>query len=102
VSRRVFSKPAQSQPKQPPVSLAAGLAISAVVVIGMASGFYYGRAPLVTLVPELTPLYNLVGLKDEAFELGMELRYIESVRHLVDGERVMVAEGSGANPLNQE
>ena len=102
VSRRVFSKTAQSQPKQPPVSLAAGLAISAVVVIGMASGFYYGRAPLVTLVPELTPLYNLVGLKDEAFELGMELRYIESVRHLVDGERVMVAEGSGANLLNQE
>jgi len=103
VSRRGFSNSARPQPKQPQVSLAAGLAISVVVVvIGMASGFYYGRAPLVAMVPELTHLYDLVGLKDEAFELGMELRYIKSVRHLANGERVMIAEGLGGNPLSQE
>ncbi len=102
VSRRAFSKPARPQPKQPQVLLAAGWAISAVVVIGMASGFYYGRAPLVAMVPEMTHLYDLVGLKDEALELGLELRYIKSVPRVVNGERVMVAEGLGGNLLNQE
>ncbi|MCZ6859413.1 MAG: zinc-ribbon domain-containing protein [Alphaproteobacteria bacterium] len=102
IARRTFSKPARPQPKQPQVSLAAGLAISAMVVTGMASGFYYGRAPLAVLVTELTQLYDLAGRNDEAFELGLELRYIDSADHLVDGERVVVAEGLGGNLLHQE
>jgi predicted Zn finger-like uncharacterized protein len=102
VSRRSFSKPARPQPKQPQVSLAARWAISAVVVIGMASGFYYGRAPLVAMVPEMNHLYGLVGLKDKAFGFGLELRYIKSALRIVDGERVVVAEGLGGYLLNRE
>ena len=102
VSRRAFSRPARPQPKQPRVSLAAGWALYAVVVIGLASGFYYGRAPLVAMVPEMTRLYDLVGLKDEAFELGLELRDVKSVRRLVDGERVVVVEGLVVNLSNED
>jgi predicted Zn finger-like uncharacterized protein len=102
VSRRAFSKPARPQPKQPQVSLAVGWAIYAVVVIGLVSGFYYGRAPLVAMVPEMTRLYDLVGLKDEAFELGLELRDVKSVRRLIDGERVVVIEGLVVNLSNQD
>ncbi|MEE8499879.1 MAG: MJ0042-type zinc finger domain-containing protein [Kiloniellales bacterium] len=97
VSRRAFSKPARPRPKQPQVSLAAGWALYAVVAIGLASGFYYGRAPLVAMVPEMTRLYDLVGLNDEVFELGLELRDVKSVRRLVDGERVVVVEGLVVN-----
>jgi hypothetical protein len=77
--------------------LAAGWALYAVVVIGLASGFYYGRAPLVAMVPEMTRLYDLVGLNDEVFELGLELRDVKSVRRLVDGKRVVVVEGLVVN-----
>ncbi len=97
VSRRAFAKPARPQPKQPQVSLAAGWALYAVVAIGLASGFYYGRAPLVAMVPELNRLYDLVGLNDEVFELGLELRDVKSVRRLVDGKRVVVVEGLVVN-----
>ena len=97
VSRRAFAKPARPRPKQPQVSLAAGWALYAVVVIGLASGFYYGRAPLVAMVPEMTRLYDLVGLKDAVFELGLELRDVKSVRRLVDGKRVVVVEGLVVN-----
>lgn len=97
VSRRAFSKPARPRPKPPRVSLAVGWALYAVVVIGLASGFYYGRAPLIAMVPEMTRLYDLVGLKEEAFELGLELRDVKSVRRLIDGERVVVIEGMIVN-----
>ena len=102
VSRRAFAKPARPKPKPPRVSLAAGWAIYAVVVIGLASGFYYGRAPLVAMVPEMTRLYDLVGLKDEVLELGLELRDVKSVRRLIDGERVVVIEGLVVNLSNQD
>lgn len=102
VSRRAFSKPARPQPKQPRVSLAVGWAIYAVVVIGLASGFYYGRAPLVAMVPEMTRLYDLIGLQDEAIEFGLELREVKSVRRLIDGERVVVIEGLVVNLTDQD
>lgn len=102
VSRRAFSKPARPQAKQPQVSLAVGWAIYAVVVIGLVSGFYYGRAPLVAMVPEMTRLYDLVGLKEAAFELGLELRDVKSVRRLIDGERVVVIEGLIVNVSNED
>ena len=102
VSRRAFSKPARPQPKQPQVSLAAGWALYAVVVIGLASGFYYGRAPLVAMVPEITRLYDLVGLKYEVLELGLELRDVKSVRRLIEGARVVVIEGLVVNLSNQD
>ena len=102
VSRRAFSKPARPRPKQPQVSLAAGWSLYAVVVIGLASGFYYGRAPLVAMVPEMTRLYDLVGLNDEVFELGLELRDVKSVRRLVDGKRVVVVEGLVVNLSNRD
>ena len=101
VSRRAFSKPARPRPKQPRVSLAAGWALYAVVVIGLASGFYYGRAPLVAMVPEMTRLYDLVGLKDEIFELGLDFRDLKTLRRQVDGERVLVVEGLVVNLSDQ-
>ena len=66
VSRRTFSNPAKPQPKPAQSSLAAGWAIYALVVIGLASGFYFGRAPLVAKIPEMTRLYDLFGLEEEA------------------------------------
>lgn len=92
-SRRTFSKPAKPQRKAPQSSLAAGWAIYAVVVIGLAAGFYYGRAPLVAKIPEMTRLYDLLGLEEETLELGLELRDLKTVRRLIDGERVVVVEG---------
>jgi hypothetical protein len=79
-----------------------------VVVIGLASGFYYGRAPLVAVVPEMTRLYDLVGLKDgvlekgEAFEFGLDLRDLKTVRRQINGERVVVIEGLVVNLSNQD
>ncbi len=101
MSRRAFSKPTRPRREQPRVSLAAGWALYAVVVIGLASGFYYGRAPLVAMVPEITRLYDLVGLNDEVFELGLELRDVKSVRRLINDERVVVIEGLVVNLSNQ-
>ena len=102
VSRRAFSKPSRPPPKQPRGSLAVGWAIYAVVVIGLGSGFYFGRAPLVAMVPEMTRLYDLVGLKDEVIELGLQLRDVKSVRRLVDDERVVVIEGLIVNLSSQD
>jgi predicted Zn finger-like uncharacterized protein len=101
VSRRAFSKPARPQPKQPKVSLVVGWAIYAVVVIGLASGFFYGRAPLVAMVPELSRLYDLVGMKDEVIELGLELRDLKTVTRQIDGGRVVVVEGLVVNLSDQ-
>ncbi|MHA1151318.1 MAG: MJ0042-type zinc finger domain-containing protein [Alphaproteobacteria bacterium] len=97
VSRRAFAKPARPQSKPPRLSLATGWTIYAVVVIGLASGFYYGRAPLVAMVPEMTRLYDLIGLREETIELGLELRDVKSVRRLIDGNRVVVIEGRIVN-----
>jgi hypothetical protein len=102
VSRRAFAKPTRPQREPRRASLAAGWAVYAVVVIGLASGFYYGRAPLVAMVPQMTRLYELVGLKDEVFELGLELRDVKSVRRLIDGERVVVIEGLVVNLSGQD
>jgi len=102
VSRRAFAKPARPQRKKAGVSLATGWAIYAVVAIGLASGFYYGRAPLVAAVPEMTRLYELLGLEEEVIELGLELRDLKSVRRLVEGERVVVIEGQVVNLSNRE
>jgi hypothetical protein len=108
VSRRAFAKPTRPQREPRRASLAAGWALYAVVVIGLASGFYYGRAPLVAMVPQMTRLYDLVGLKDEAFEksealeFGLDLRDQKWVTRLIDGERVLVAEGLVVNLSNQD
>jgi predicted Zn finger-like uncharacterized protein len=97
VSWRTFSKPAAPQRKPPRSSLAAGWAIYAVVVIGLAAGFYYGRAPLVAKIPQMSRLYDLLGLEDAAVELGLELRDLKTVRRLIDGEPVVVVEGRIVN-----
>jgi predicted Zn finger-like uncharacterized protein len=97
VSRRTFSKPAEPRRKPSRSSLAAGWAIYAVVVIALASGFYYGRAPLVAKIPEMIRLYDLLGLEEEALELGLELRDLKTVRRLIDGEPIVVVEGRIVN-----
>ena len=102
VSRRAFSKPARPRPKQSSMSLAVGWAIYGVVVIGLGSGFYYGRAPLVAMVPEMTRLYDLVGLKPEVYELGLELRDLKMVTRQIDGARVVVVEGLVINLSDQD
>ncbi len=102
VSRRAFAKPARPQRKKPRVSLAVGWVIYAVVAIGLASGFYFGRAPLVAAIPEMTRLYDLLGLEEEPFDLGLELREVKSVRRLIDGERVVVIEGLVVNLSTQD
>jgi predicted Zn finger-like uncharacterized protein len=101
VSRRAFSKPARPRPKQSSVSLALGWAIYGVVVIGLGSGFYYGRAPLVAMVPEMTRLYDLIGLKEKVYELGLELRDLKTVTRQIDGGRVVVVEGLVINLSDQ-
>ena len=101
VSRRAFSKPARPQRKPQQSSLAAGWALFVVVAVGLAAGFYFGRAPLVAMVPEMTRLYDLVGLEDETFELGLELRDVKSVRRLVDGESVVAIQGLVVNVSGQ-
>ena len=45
----------------------------------------------------MTRLYDLLGLEEETFELGLELRDLKSVRRLVDGKRVVVVEGLVVN-----
>jgi predicted Zn finger-like uncharacterized protein len=102
VSRRAFSKPARPRPKQSSMSLVVGWAIYGVVVIGLGSGFYYGRAPLVAMVPEMTRLYDLVGLKPEVYELGLELRDLKMVTRQIDGARVVVVEGLVINLSDQD
>ena len=97
VSRRSFSKPARPQRKTPQSSLAAGWALFVVVVAGLAAGFYYGRAPLVAMAPEVTRLYDLAGIEDEAFVLGLEVRIDKSVPGLVDGEQAVSIEGRVVN-----
>ena len=102
VSRRAFSKPTRPQPKRSLVPLAAGWTIYAVVIAGLASGFYYGRAPLVEMAPEMSRLYDLVGLKEEVVEPDLELRELKSVRRLIEGERFVIIEGLVVNPSNRE
>ena len=82
-------------------SLAAGWVLFLVVVTGLAAGFYFGRAQLVAMVPQMTRLYDLVGLSAESAELGLELRDVKSVRRLVDGDRVVVIEGLVVNVSGQ-
>ncbi len=82
-------------------SLAAGWILFLVVATGLAAGFYFGRAQLVAMVPQMTRLYDLVGLSAESAELGLELRDVKSVRRLVDGERVVVIEGLVVNVSDQ-
>ncbi len=49
----------------------------------------------------MTRLYDLVGLNDDPFELGLELRDLKSVRRLIDGQRVVVVEGLVVNSSDQ-
>ncbi len=72
-----------------------------MVVTGLAAGFYFGRAQLVAMVPQMTRLYDLVGLSAETAQLGLELRDVKSVRRLVDGDRVVVIEGLVVNVSDQ-
>ena len=92
--RRAVLKPPRQRRES---SLAAGWLLFCVVVAGLGAGFYFGRAQLVAMVPQMTRLYDLVGLPAEPAELGLELRDIKSVRRLVDGDRVVVIEGLVVN-----
>jgi predicted Zn finger-like uncharacterized protein len=97
ISRRAYSKPARPQRKAPQSSLAIGWVLFVVVVAGLAAGFYFGRTPLVAMVPGMTRLYDLVGVEEEIFELGLELRDVKSVRRQVDGESVVAIQGLVVN-----
>jgi predicted Zn finger-like uncharacterized protein len=101
VSRRAYSKPVRPQRKAPQSSLAVGWTLFVVVVVGLASGFYFGRAPLVAMVPGMTRLYDLVGIEEEVFELGLELRDVKSVRRQVNGESVVAIQGRVVNLSGQ-
>ncbi len=92
--RRAVLKPPRQRRES---SLAAGWLLFCVVVTGLGAGFYFGRAQLVAMVPQMTRLYDLVGLPAEPAELGLELRDVKSVRRLVDGDRVVVIEGLVVN-----
>ena len=97
IIRRVRSKPPRPSRKQRESSLAAGWIAFLIVVTGLAAGFYFGRAQLVAMVPQMTRLYDLVGLAAKPDALGLDLRDVKSVRRLVDGERVVVIEGLVVN-----
>lgn len=99
--RRTASKPPRRARGRREPSLAAGWILFLVVVTGLAAGFYFGRAQLVAMVPQMTRLYDLVGLSAESAELGLELRDVKSVRRLVDGDRVVVIEGLVVNVSDQ-
>ena len=99
--RRTASKPPRRARGRREASLAAGWILFLVVVTGLAAGFYFGRAQLVAMVPQMTRLYDLVGLSAESAELGLELRDVKSVRRLVDGDRVVVIEGLVVNVSGQ-
>ena len=99
--RRTASKPPGRARGRREASLAAGWILFLVVVTGLAAGFYFGRAQLVAMVPQMTRLYDLVGLSAESAELGLELRDVKSVRRLVDGDRVVVIEGLVVNVSDQ-
>jgi predicted Zn finger-like uncharacterized protein len=99
--RRTASKPPRRARARREASLAAGWILFLVVVTGLAAGFYFGRAQLVAMVPQMTRLYDLVGLSAESAELGLELRDVKSVRRLVDGDRVVVIEGLVVNVSGQ-
>ncbi len=99
--RRTASKPPSRARGRRDASLAAGWVLFLVVVTGLAAGFYFGRAQLVAMVPQMTRLYDLVGLSAESAELGFELRDVKSVRRLVDGDRVVVIEGLVVNVSGQ-
>jgi hypothetical protein len=45
----------------------------------------------------MTRLYDLLGLEEETFELGLELRDLKTARRLIDGEPVVVVEGRIVN-----
>ncbi len=60
--RRTASKPPSRARGRREASLAAGWFLFLVVVTGLAAGFYFGRAQLVAMVPQMTRLYDLVGL----------------------------------------
>ncbi len=99
--RRTAPKPPRRARERRESSLAAGWILFLVVATGLAAGFYFGRAQLVAMVPQMTRLYDLVGLSAESAELGLELRDVKSVRRLVDGDRVVVIEGLVVNVSGQ-
>ncbi len=99
--RRTAPKPPRRARERRESSRAAGWILFLVVATGLAAGFYFGRAQLVAMVPQMTRLYDLVGLSAESAELGLELRDVKSVRRLVDGERVVVIEGLVVNVSGQ-
>ncbi len=99
--RRTASKPPSRARGRREASLAAGWILFLVVVTGLAAGFYFGRAQLVAMAPQMTRLYDLVGLSAESAEPGLELRDVKSVRRLVDGDRVVVIEGLVVNVSGQ-
>ncbi len=98
-SRRRGTKPRATPP--PGASgrrIAAGWIIFFLVAGALAAGAYFGRAQIVAALPAAAELYRLAGLPVEPpLGDGLELRDVKSVRRLIDGERVVVIEGTVAN-----
>jgi predicted Zn finger-like uncharacterized protein len=93
---------ARTSVKPPPRAsgrrIAAGWVFFFVVAGALAAGAYFGKAQIVAAVPAAAELYRLAGMPVEPrIGEGLELRDVKSVRRLVDGQRVVVIEGTIAN-----
>ncbi len=112
--RRTASKPPRRARGRRESSLAAGWILFLVVVTGLAAGFYFGRAQLVAMVPQMTRLYDLVGLsaepggagldareRKEPVGAGLVIRDLKHVQRLTDGAPIVVVKGLVANVSKQ-
>ncbi len=78
--------------------LVAGWLFFLAVAGALAAGAYYGKDRIVAAVPAAADLYALIGKPAEPHAGdGFELRDVKSVRRLIDGQRVVVIEGTVAN-----
>ena len=78
--------------------IAVGWVLFFAVVGALAAGAYFGKAQIIAALPAAAELYRLAGMPVEPrVGEGLELRDVRSVRRLVDGQRVVVIEGSIAN-----
>jgi len=98
-ARRRGAKPGAAPPSRSSGRrIAAGWLVFFIVIGALAAGAYFGKARIVAAVPAAAELYRLAGMPVEPpVGLGLELRDVKSVRRLIDGQRVVVIQGTIAN-----
>jgi len=81
------ARPAAKKPRRRPRALVARKrlvpilwGLVALAVLGLAGVLWFGRAPLMALLPALAPVYALVGAGEEDPLAGLELRDIKTGR----------------------